>query len=325
MWQYTTETIINSNVGNLEKVDGTKVRFAAFKYDGDKVADVTAGETNGEYLVIDGVNTFKTANIIKVYGTKYADEVKEKITIPAWTASVTAGEPIRLKVVLRQQGLVSSIYQNAYLKHNKPIYVEIASTGTKETDAENLAKAVKKQLEMSDFKFFTATASSGAITLEAADCYVRFVEAQVAKAGHAAGTVTGEALLGYEDYTVLNAWDGKTYAANGSEGMGTVRQLIKNLRIPTGASVNPFGADQGGKPIPGGKYNQYLIEYETNRRHVGGQVMGALDRSITSHVFFVESSVVADFEAALKAVGHTVTASEPTAPTSPKETIGSVE
>jgi hypothetical protein len=283
MWQYTTETIINST--------------DRFHYD----------TTNGIFI-IDGATTLrKDDGKITVYKSEYVPEVNAEATLTV--PNVTAGDTLRLKVVLRQQGLVSSIYQNAYLKHNKPLFFEVKATGTATDDAEALVKAITKQLGMSDFKFFTATNATTVITLTAADCYVRFVEISLDKIGAATGT--GEALLGFEDY--VNVAKG-TITKVGTEGNGTVRQLIKNLRIPTGASVNPFGADQGGKPVPGGKYDQYLVEYVTDRRHVGGQVMGALDQSLTSHIFFintVDTNVETEFEKGLAAVGVTtpVTAS----------------
>lgn len=293
MWQYTTETIINSNKGNLEG----GVRFAVYNNQGKEATGIPSTGPNTNRFIIDGVNAFVAKNITAVYKTEYKDEVQEvaEITVPA--TGYAAGDTLRLKVVLRQEGLVSSIYQNAYLKHKKPLFFEIAAVAGAKDNAEALVKVIKQQLGVSDFKFFTASAAGAVITLTAADCYARFVEISLDKVGAAEGS--GEALLGFEDY--VNVAKGEV-TTSGSEGMGTVRQLIKNLRLPTSAATNPFGADQGGKPIPGGKYTQYLIEYTTDRRHVGGQVMGALDQSITSHVFFIESAIVDTFNAALKLV-----------------------
>ena len=313
MWQYTTETIINSNKGNLEG----GVRFAV--YDNQGKATTNKPNPNTNRFIIDGVNAFVAKNITAVYKTEHEDEVLEVAVITVPTAGYAAGDTLRLKVVLRQEGLVSSIYQNAYLKHNKPLFFEIAAVAEASKNAEALVKVIKQQLGVSDFKFFTASADSTVITLTAADCYARFAEISLDKVGAAEGS--GEALLGFEDY--VNVATGEV-TIHGSEGMGTVRQLIKNLRLPTSAATNPFGADQGGKPIPGGKYTQYLLEYTTDRRHVGGQVMGALDKSITSHVFFIESAVVDDFDKALALVAD-VTEVELKKPTAAKTEIGSVE
>jgi hypothetical protein len=73
------------------------------------------------------------------------------------------------------------------------------------------------------------------------------------------------------------------------------------LRIPTSASLNPFGSYQGGKPVPGGEYDQYLIQYVVDRSHMGHQVVGSVaDKSMTSHVLFIEKNTSAAFADMLK-------------------------
>ncbi len=90
---------------------------------------------------------------------------------------------------------------------------------------------------------------------------------------------------------------------------------MKNLRIPTDARTNPFAPDFGGLPVPGGQYDQYVIEYVTERRFIGHQVMGAIDKSVTTHVLFLNSAapcgedenVSAVFEAACEEGGIQIT------------------
>ena len=79
MFQYTSETIINSNVGGINGH-----RF-------DKV---------GNQLVIDGVTNVKISDIKHVYHTPYAPAVlaKAEITIPA----ATAGDVLRLRILLSE-------------------------------------------------------------------------------------------------------------------------------------------------------------------------------------------------------------------------------
>ena len=73
------------------------------------------------------------------------------------------------------------------------------------------------------------------------------------------------------------------------------------MRIPTSASLNPFGSYQGGKPVPGGEYDQYLIQYVVDRSHMGHQVIGSVaDKSMTSHVLFIEKNASAVFAGMLK-------------------------
>ena len=298
MWQYTTETIINSEKGKLLG----DVRFGVFGVDGDNVVERTAeGSAQDEdSLLIDGVLSARVCDIKNVYYTKYVPEAMEKAVLDLASATYAKGDVLRLKVVLHQQGQVSSIFQNAYLKHNKPFFFEIVADGTVATDAAALVKVINRELNATDFHFFKATVDEGksVIKFEGADCYIRFTEIQLAKV-EADNAATGASLLGYENYTELLSVKHKDIVENkkqadwqlGSEGMGTVRQLVKNLRVPTCANVDPFGVDFGGKPVPGGEYGQWLIELVSDRRHVGGQVMGSYnDKSITSHVFFINEA-----------------------------------
>lgn len=290
MWQYTTETIINSEKGHLENGK----RFAVIAAKDGKV--ITTGAGPKDFVVIDGVLTARICDINCIHKTEYVPEANAEYKLDLAGLNYVAGDVLRLKVVLHQQGQVSSIFQNAYLKHNKPFFFEIVAKGNADEDAEALVKAIKREMQATDFKFFKAevdAAKVSQINFEGADCYIRFTEIQLAKV-EADNAATGAALLGYENYTVLANGDVVTV---GSEGMGTVRQLVKNLRIPTDANTNPFGVDFGGKPVPGGKYDQYLIELVSDRRHVGGQVMGALDQSITSHVFFINQDLSTEWDA----------------------------
>lgn len=288
MWQYTTETIINSEKGKLFG----DVRFGVFGVDGENVVARAEGAVKPEdSVLIDGVLSARVCDIKRIIKTGYQDEEMAAAHIDLATAGYAKGDVLRLKVVLHQQGQVSSIFQNAYLKHNKPFFFEIVASDDAATgavaDAEALVKVINRELRATDFHFFKATNNAGVINFEGADCYIRFTEIQLAKV-EADNAATGAALLGYENYTKLA--DGVIDAV-GSEGMGTVRQLVKNLRVPTCANVDPFGVDFGGKPVPGGQYDQYLIELVSDRRHVGGQVMGSYnDKSITSHVFFINKA-----------------------------------
>lgn len=274
MWQYTTETIINSNKGNLE--GGVRAKMV------------------GNVLLIDGVGSFDKKYVKRVAKYEYraaANEVAE-ITIPA--ASATTAGVWRLTVALREEGRQSSIMQDAYLHHSKPFHfeVEVAATDAAADIAEKFAKAVKKMLSMSDFKFFKAENSGAKLVLTAADCHMRFIVDAIRVDQIHPATVADVAavITGFEDFVSVLA-SAPVITVKGDCGAGTVEHLIKDLRIPTGASINPFGADQGGKPVPGGQYDQYLIEYETPRAHVAHGVMGSVGEvSRTSHILFLEKT-----------------------------------
>lgn len=313
MFQYSTETIINSNNGNVP-VGGSNVRYAAVTIGTTRLEAPTPGN-DGAYpdnvaFLVDGVGLYHKKNIEKVTLAEYVPEAKEviAITIPA----VTAKDTLRLAVYTSQEGLSSSTYADAQLFHKKPFFYEIEATGTAATDAQALKDLINKEMRATDFNYFKASVSGAVLTLTADDCYTRFQKIHLATVELAAN------MTGWEDFkTIAIDWvrkDGtvasKVALTPGTEGAGTVKRLIKNLRVPTDANTDVFGIDTGGKPIPNGQYDQIVIEYVTDRRHIGGQVMGALDKSITTHVFFVERTGAATFRTELEKVYGAIPAAD---------------
>jgi hypothetical protein len=276
MFQYTTETIINSNKGKL----ASGKRFEYLNVNGVK------------RILIDGVAAFDPECITKVYRTEYRQAKSEEATFTV--PLVNSGDVLRVAISIREEGTVRASIQDAYLRHRKPFYYEIISSGVAATDAAAIVALIKKDMSVRDEKFFKADITSGAtIKLTAMDCHIRFIvdKFNVATVPSArSSALTGAQLLGFEDYTDLSV--ALTISKAGDCGAGTVEHLVKDLRIPTGASINPFAADHGGKPVPGGEYVQFLVEYVTDRHHVSGTVVGSVgEKSLTSHVFFVNQAV----------------------------------
>lgn len=268
MFQYTTENIVND-----PKIISVETTLA------------------DNALILDGIGLFYKANIQNVTVAPYVPATNETLTVKMPAADTKDEKVYRLMITTSQEGITSPIYADAQLRHKKPFFYEIIvpANMTEQDMAEKFIKSITNEMAQTDFNFFTAALSgTDSITLTADDCYTRFQTIQIASIEHQTGNYTG-----FEDYKVLVDWkraDGKkgsvTAFTAGTEGAGTVARLIKNLRVPTDANTDPFAADNGGRPVPGGKYNQFVFEYVTERRNIGGQVMGALDKSITTHVIF---------------------------------------
>lgn len=279
MWQYTTETIINSNKGNIGGTD----RFAVV----------------GDKLLIEGVGSFDLKNIAAVYKTPYLASKESVATITIPTTALASNDTVRLQIWISEEGSIRPELQNAFLMKKLPFQFEI-ELGVVADVAEELAEAAMKVLNKKGAeKLFTVSGTDDTLTITATDCYIRINEVRVDK------TNVAPSLLGYQDYQkviAVKASDkGQTSIVQGREGNGTVARLVKNLRIPTSASLNPFGSYQGGKPVPGGEYDQYLIQYVVDRSHMGHQVIGSVaDKSMTSHVLFIEKSASAAFASMLK-------------------------
>ena len=104
--------------------------------------------------------------------------------------------------------------------------------------------------------------------------------------------------------TVVRTWE--EVAAEfkpGTEGMGTVARLQKNNRVLTAANITPYGFDRDERPVPGGKYHQFTIQYISERRHQTAGVFGAIDHSLVTLVFFVLDGDAAAFKSKLENLG----------------------
>lgn len=279
MWQYTTETIINSNKGHL----GAK-KEQRFVVEGGK-------------LLIEGVGSFDKANIAAIYRTEYQEAKPATATVAALKAQPAADNVVRLQVWVSEEGTIRPELQNAMLKKSLPFQFEVVANGSDVYT--QLAKVVEKMFaKKGSDKLFTAEVVDGKLVFKATDCYVQFDEVRIDEVPSDKVDLNGyhnyKALLEDKDVTIVR----------GTEGNGTVARLVKNMRIPTKASLNPFGSYQGGKPVPGGEYHQYLIQYVVDRSHMGHQVFGSVgDRSMTSHVLFIEKGVDGAFQDELVKLG----------------------
>lgn len=290
MFQYFSETIIN-DVNTIKQVTDKK---------------------GTKHLVIDGVAAYKegAGDIHKIYKRVYQPEVKEKLVKELTVGSTAPNDVVRFKVGTFQQGLVTSIYADSQLKHVKPFFVEITVVDPTKI-GEEIATALTKQLNLSDFKFFTISGAGNVVTLEGADCYTKFAELELVKLKEV------DKYSEFQAYDNLWSWDGKytekkdaqgEFTADSdriaSEGNGTVTRLIKDLRVPTETNHAPFAPDFGGRPIPGSKYDQYVIETITERREMGVGVVGANAESFTKQIIFAnQADVAAALEAGFTFIG----------------------
>jgi hypothetical protein len=279
MFQYFSETIIN-DVKAIQQITDQK---------------------GVKHLVIDGVASYKEGanDVHKIYKRAFRAEAKEKLVkdLDA-NAVLKAGDVVRFKVGTFQQGLVTSIYGDTQIKHVKPFFVEVTIKDATKV-AEEIEVVMKKQLNLSDFKFFTIKGNGTEITLEGADCYTKFAIVELVKIKD---TARYEEFLPYEE---VYSWDGKYVAGDvkADEGSGTVTRLIKDLRVPTETNHAPFAPNFGGRPIPGKQYDQYVIETITERREMGVGVVGANAESFTKQIIFIDDTISSTLEAGFTFIG----------------------
>lgn len=213
----------------------------------------------------------------------------------------------RLALYIRLSGSVNSYYSNDLVFKGVPRYVEFEKTAsdTAATLATKIANQIRKWQVMYDHAIITAVANGNNIELNATDEYQRFTKVDIELYNE-----SSTALYAPHFEVVQSAklatdpeYDGKNTITQGVEGFGTYEFILHNLRLPTIENSRWESITGAEMPVPGGTYNQYTIHYVANRGTFVGGAIGQLVKSKTTHVFYVLTSLAADFEAALANVG----------------------
>ena len=266
MNNFTTETIINTDL------------FSA---------------ANG-VLKVKKVGNYKAADVVSVHKQPGSNAVKEiaAITIPAGVATKT----YRLQIIVKQVGANVSEFANSLTRNNKILQFEVAGSTTASTMASALEDAIKAYNRDSKNAKCTVSlnAATATLTLTGVDEYIRFASVEFHE--------LAESVTGYDSFEVKATG---TVSTPGSEGFGTPRWILKNLRMPTLENTGWTALHQDERPIPGGLYTQYSLKQAVKRGELQG--MGAVGQemtSVTTHVFYVLTGAVsAAFEAACATAG----------------------
>ena len=283
MYQFTKETIINSNLDS----NGTSTRFSA---------------SNGVFNVLRSGN-FKAVEVLSCYKNGYVAPEKEKL-VKTIALSPTATKVYRLYVKLNRINSYTSDFSNDMSYNALEKYYEVTGVAADlVAPAANLVAAfetiINKENRIKDNPYFTVSKDSDELTLKVVDEYTHFVKVEIQE-------IT-TSLTGYDSFTVVEDVLGGGTLTPGKEGFGTIKQITKNLRLPTLANTNWLALNQEEKPVAGGQYTQYSIKIMTNRGDMGGvSAMGQNVESITTHIFYVLSTLVTDWEKALATAGISI-------------------
>lgn len=281
MYQFTKTTVINS--------------AKALDYNGNVLVDGNGSDVamyagSATKLTVAKAGTFLKDNITAVYKRPYSAGVKEvaKITVP----SGTAGDIVKLTVEVSLSQSTQSEYTNYSIDFKKPQTVEVLFT----TDASTTAGLLVTQLNSLRNRFgqtmFIATRSNAEITLTAREDVQRFSSVLLYK-------------VEYDTLNTISQMKESVIATGavttpGAVGFGNDAYMVKSIMLPTAENVRYFGESKGERPILGGNYTQYTIHYTVAKDHDAGIVSGAT--SVTTHVFYVKSDLVAGFETELAKV-----------------------
>lgn len=274
MFQYTNTIVLNS------------------------LEDVTTGlgkiVEGTDWIEVRRVNKFLKSNVSAMYKRAASDPVIGK----AEFAITNPGAGIyRLKLYIRLSGSQNSYYSNDFVFKGKPFVYEfkIASSST---EAANVAKEIKRVIDKIQAfygdKYIKAEVAEGKLIIHGVDEYQLFTEAKIQKLNTAANNpLTNEVFEDVTEGTITKS----------VEGFGTYTHILKDLRLPTIEARKFEAVNQEELPVPGAKYNQYIIEYKVDRGLFGGAAVGQQVTSKTTHVFYVLDSLATEFETTLKVLG----------------------
>ena len=321
MFNWTTTTIINSLKDYTTGADLIKVWTGA---SGEDAAGLKAG-FSGTYPVIKikRDKTFETRYISKIYKAIANNPILCEMTVNCEnlrTLVTTKPAHVRLSFYVALEGSEESIYANDWYQKGKPFSIGFDVTAT--DTAATIAAKIKKNAEKFGVVIYGKKVfdlidnGDNTLTLKGTHEYQRFKMAAVA-----IDDIIDEQIVDYFEDGAETTSEGGVFelVQRGVNGFGTYHQLVKDLRLPTAHHTKWLQLKEDEKPVVGAKYNQYIITYcAPSMANPGFTVIGQHNMSVTTHVFWVNQAVDAEFQAALTAAGispevvNTVTVDEQT-------------
>lgn len=302
MFQYTTTTIINSNVDYTTK-------NALWSSQVENVEKGVIGSFNVKRHL-----KFLKPNVVAIYKAEAYDPTFAKATIDL--NSITQNEGVfRIAMYIRLSGSQNSYYSNDMVFKGKPLYIEFERKNGEAPSvvAKKVAAIAKKYMTMVyEQEIVKVSALDAKVIIDATDEYQLFTKVDLEWYNPDGGfqfccnTAGGYELIASAKEATDPEYDGNNTLVQGKMGFGTYTYLLHNFRLPTAANTRWTRIIQDESPIIGAKYNEYIIEYCTNRGIMGGDAVGDITRSKTTHVFYVKQEVASEFEAGLNAIGGIV-------------------
>lgn len=245
--------------------------------------------TDGAVLMVPKMINIEKSKVQKIYHMPYKAAVEEALVLPC------ANLKGALTITIGQEGRVISLVSSRDAENQKD-YIFNGTPADWKSQFERQAA-----MEDMDRLINVTFDESNNMTIKALDCYTRVLSV----------VFDGVTVSGQTETPTTKSWTRKAYYQNkandtlpapvwvgtdsyftpGTEGMGTVARLQKNNRVLTAANITPYGFDRDERPRPGFQYDQYTIQYVSERRHQTAGVFGAIDHSLVTLVFFVPATL----------------------------------
>lgn len=293
MFKWTNTLIVNSNLDS-----SGKAKWSAQPED-------TGSGVVGSFE-FKRVNKFLKPNVVHIYKRAASDPVLGKVT---FTMDNQGVGNYRVALYIRLSGSQNSYYSNDFVFKGRPLMYEFAvkdASATAADIAKEAARVIEKIQTIYGDRWIKASANGNNLVIEGMDEYQLFTKAEIQKFDPTLNT----ALVGGEFVTIATAlpaddpdYDGVNTIVKSKEGFGTYWMILKDLRLPTLEARRFAALNEEELPVAGAKYNQYTIYYCKERGIMGGDAVGEVTKSMTTHVFYVKEDLAADFEAALGNIG----------------------
>lgn len=301
MFQFTTTNVINANVDYA-----TNLPLWSTQVEGED--DTKGGTYSVSSLNIKRHLNFKKSNVVSITKAGHTDSKNGKVTLDLSTLNATAdGGTFRIAMYIRlAMNNQNSYYSNDLVFKGKPLYIEFVWKKGQTADkvAEQVVKNVKKYfITVYEKPIVKVTNQGNNVIIECTDEYQRFTKVDIEKYVASDTPYQGgyEVVVSAKEETDSD-YDGTNKIEQGVEGFGTYSWILHNLRLPTGNRLKLGAINQDEAPILGAKYDQYVVRYCVNRGIMGGDAVGEVTKSLTTHVFFVNTDISAEFETALKVI-----------------------
>lgn len=293
MFKWTNTLIVNSNLDS-----SGKAKWSA------QPEDTDSGVVGS--FEFKRVNKFLKPNVVHIYKRAASDPVLGKVT---FTMDNQGVGNYRVALYIRLSGSQNSYYSNDFVFKGRPLMYEFAvkdASATAADIAKEAARVIEKIQTIYGDHWIKASANGNNLVIEGMDEYQLFTKAEIQKFDPTLNT----ALVGGEFVTIATAlpaddpdYDGVNTIVKSKEGFGTYWMILKDLRLPTLEARRFAALNEEELPVAGAKYNQYTIYYCKERGIMGGDAVGEVTKSMTTHVFYVKEDLAADFEAALGNIG----------------------
>lgn len=274
MFNFTTTHVINSNYD-------LTTNKALWSLGEDKDGNVT--------LNIKGVNNFKAPNVQKVYKAPYTEPKPAQVEIDfsKVPASVDEGDTIRLSIYIRlTEADQCSYYANDTRYKGRPFTIEFPWLDSAVNTLKNVAKLIRKYgLLVFEKEVVTTSITGTKLILTGVNEFQRFYTVKLEKYLDPKEPFSPE-------WKELKGEGLVTVVEEGVEGFGTYGFLLRNIKLPTHVHTTAFAPKQDEMPVPGAHYNQYTIHYCVNRGPLGLNAVGDTVKSVTTHVFYVNTSLL---------------------------------